>query len=170
MMTKTLKWLKQAYNSSKSLNKPIFRLFTAETKADKKHEFYRQIFILKNELNMTAGYPSQEPTLNLKDCKEGSYLEGQKLRISGENSIYVQNQTTKLLTMELELSEVFESWVEVYLMSLRYLENVEGPLDTLDKENIENLEKYLQDEFDGSSEKQSEMVLGELYEYLITKF
>jgi hypothetical protein len=75
-MTKTLKWLKQAYNSSKSLNKPIFRLFTAETKADKKHEFYRQIFILKNELNMTAGYPSQEPTLNLKDCKEGSYLEG----------------------------------------------------------------------------------------------
>jgi hypothetical protein len=75
------------------------------------------------------------------------------LRISGENSIYVQNQTTKLLTMELELSEVFESWVEVYLMSLRYLENVEGPLDTLDKENIENLEKYLQDEFDDSSEK-----------------
>lgn len=177
MLRKTGKWLYQPETGSKSLNKLIIRLFTSQgpkgSDIDTKHEFYRQIFILKNELNTIAGYPAQEPTIQLKSNHSGSYLEGQNLRISGENTIYVLNSTMKKLTMDLQVSEVFESWVEAYLMSLRYLEEVYGYLHTLDKEKIENLEDFLKEEFEGEqpkSTKKAQMVLSDLYEHLVTQF
>jgi hypothetical protein len=68
--------------------------------------------------------------------------------LSGENTIYLDNQTVKRLTMDLEVREIFNSWAEVYLMSLRFLEET-GLDDDLSPEKAENLEGFLEREFSG---------------------
>lgn len=50
--------------------------------------------------------------------------------------------------MDLEVREIFNSWAEVYLMSLRFLEET-GLDDDLSPEKAENLEGFLEREFSG---------------------
>ena len=72
--------------------------------------------------------------------------------------------------MQRPLIEIFQSWVEAYLLSLRFLEKLEKQGTIIPSTVVEELEMQLQKMFD--SEKQQaeanrEIVLGDLFELLV---
>lgn len=141
-----------------------------------KHEFLKQIYRRRHEINVSVGFIGQEPMLNFTECcnDKDSFLEGQELRTSGENTIYVSNQTLKKLYFEEEAEQFFLGPFDLYLVCIRFLE-ASGIHPEINEAENEELIKYchdvLQKSEDGEDMEEEEVqTLDDIYSHLITKY
>ena len=69
-----------------------------------------------------------------------------ELKVSGESSIYLETSTTYTFSEDLKISRVLNTWVELYLVSLRILES-EG-IEKPSPERISALKEVLEEKFE----------------------
>ena len=78
--------------------------------------------------------------------QEGKESEEVWIRTSGEFSIYVNNETIKCLNKDDKIGQVFNNWVEAYLVALRVYE--QGHKSDIEAETAEKFKNILAQNFE----------------------
>lgn len=96
----------------------------------------REIFRYVNERNGIQSNPIQEPE---------EFLDG-FLKVSGEDSLFIDNETRIILNESTKLHQVYGCWEEIYLTSLRFFEEIKTE-KILEPEQADQLKSHLSKNF-----------------------
>jgi len=103
-----------------------------------KNLVYRESVRFVNQRNMMNGYPAQE---FMQDVEEGD-----RVKINGENSVFLENDTKIEISRKMKISHFFNSWPESYLVCLRVFEVSEVDLNPDEANELkEDLNKNFKD-------------------------